>query len=1553
MLRAGNLSIDATHTFRVTVTNWLNSSSWADLNVTRREGGYEAAVLRPVFRIPGSAFIQLQPNAPLHIRVQVDLPTSRCAAAIGVSQLLGSSVEWSQITNPALLSPNTRSLVLGPASSSGSSNLTTHHVALTAEIRWRVYLFLPPGALRPGRLYGFKLRAATTDRSRNNVEVADASVSFLVQVLRLGPVVRILGGDVRTVSTAVASSSSSSAGNAAGSSQQQDFVEVDASQSYDPESYSSGGASQEAIRYEWRFYQLRGGASSSSSLGDDFLRLPSPSSLTSSRLKVPLHLLEPGKAYKAVVNVTTYDGRQGIAGQVLQVVQAAVPLVSVNLGGAASSSSGTGVRIDPSTKLTFEGSIEYTGEGALSYRWICTTKNFEMATNNLLTPLNSRNMVIKPNTLAGGTTYTFELTAATRLGAAGSATLSLATNSAPALGRCEATPKTGVALETVFTLRCIDWSDEDLPLQYRYERVGEGATGAVRSGSDTSLNRLEICALRFSDSYDTILPLAFPSASSTSSSDEGGDAVLVIAGIVIDALGARSESWFNVTTRPPAGTAVEALNATQQAITELLGIGDVQSATMLIAGASATLERGQRRSFGNDTVGTSVAVAARERAKLVSSVNEIVSLSISSATSNAGAEAEADAQARLTIPLVLLQDVTDFSDPREITSETRSLALDIVTRLMNVSSARPACSPSSSSSSSCVVANDMAPSLPLAAAAGAVATLGNLVVSTSSSSSASLSSPSLNTSTAAAEERRIATSMRATALLNRIADSQLTSSVPGEAGIEVNDRMFPTNGDGTDGSGNGNDVNGSLANDVAASVQIRQNGLQVPINNLSSPFYITLPVASPSLTSFSTDGQQQQLVCQFWDGALSRWSRAGVRTKATTNEQDDDGGVGIVCETDHLTVFSTQHIQIEIQHVSAEDLTWDAFSWNNLVMVFSTLTLCVMAAVVVWAARNDHKIATTKGEQSSRQFWRKFNRMRRLRVSERSFSSLYRISVWNMRRRHPWSGIYMRHPGDFMSSTKRAIVLTALLFNMMACCALLLDTQQRMGPLPRRAAAGMISVLISFPVPFLLHSVFRRRVPEMFVVPLLDAGMAATFFSKLLVLLAFLSGETGGGGEEEVADVDGEESGENGNVDFDEIEIEEAEDDGGDRKNNIDEDGNDGNAVEPDSKVRDTDQENVRVRDTDQENVRVRDTDQENVKTATSSGVGIGSALSGWGREKGFFSRKKWRRKNKQGPSSHRGGGVQTSSETLESSACMVSASKTSKRRKLCCSSEFIGCSGWVKIYPSDPYRTDTHVWTYRDVFATAISTLVISGCWFLLVVISWRLRSSGIEWVLSNLLAFGQDFFLRAVQMFIVEVILFVPCCCLCCCRGDGDSGKSRGAASLANREHSVSGVEMANRGPERGRVYTVNFDPGMIGFKFCRLAVTHVNPWGQAANFGVRLGWKVVSVNNQHVRDDKEATCLLQDAHRVSDEIPISFLAQEELLVGTVVTNRGTLLARSVKANGKVCASRKPSGTDIYPTNSELQVIGDSFQTEALTAGYDAELKMSFANGEDRIFI
>ncbi|GAB5373525.1 hypothetical protein AAMO2058_001759800, partial [Amorphochlora amoebiformis] len=316
------------------------------------------------------------------------------------------------------------------------------------------------------------------------------------------------------------------------------------------------------------------------------------------------------------------------------------------------------------------------------------------------------------------------------------------------------------------------------------------------------------------------------------------------------------------------------------------------------------------------------------------------------------------------------------------------------------------------------------------------------------------------------------------------------------------------------------------------SISLSQNGTDSNVKDLSKYIEFSIPLGSiaSKKKALSRTGDERAgayikktytnttLLCRFWNETLGNWSTNGIITLGVT-------GDSMRCATNHLTTFNViqktivSEVHIEINTISEDDITADAFSYKNPIMVFCCVVVGLWPIFLYLAFKHDVHIAKTQGESVSVEFWRKFNRMRRLRLSHRSWRHCLKMSRWGIQRRHPWLAILFRHPGDFMTSAKRVNILIVLLFCMMTTCALLVDTEQKLWSLPTTLASGIISAVLSGPVPVFLGYIHRRRVPPRFAVSLAERGLQYTCFSYLLILVTvFLAmefeGDTGDAEEE-------------------------------------------------------------------------------------------------------------------------------------------------------------------------------------------------------------------------------------------------------------------------------------------------------------------------------------------------------------------------------------------------------------------------------------------------------
>ncbi len=204
--------------------------------------------------------------------------------------------------------------------------------------------------------------------------------------------------------------------------------------------------------------------------------------------------------------------------------------------------------------------------------------------------------------------------------------------------------------------------------------------------------------------------------------------------------------------------------------------------------------------------------------------------------------------------------------------------------------------------------------------------------------------------------------------------------------------------------------------------------------------------------------------------------------------------------------------------------------------------------------------------------------------------------------------------------------------------------------------------------------------------------------------------------------------------------------------------------------------------------------------------------------------------------------------------------------------------------------KVDTHKWHTRDGIGAGLVILVLLGCFFVLVPLSYAMRHEYSGWVEATLLSLAQDIFLRALQIFLLELVLFAPatvlvCSCCCICLASKADGGSKKGGSTLQKSASIMEMQSVSIGrtipDENEGGLSVMFKAGNIGFYFRNLMVSSVDRMSQADKLGVQPGMYIVTVNEVHVLKQRHAAKLLHRAHRLCVEFPISFaISTEEVL-------------------------------------------------------------------------
>uniref|UniRef100_A0A6V3NWK8 REJ domain-containing protein n=1 Tax=Lotharella globosa TaxID=91324 RepID=A0A6V3NWK8_9EUKA len=808
-------------------------------------------------------------------------------------------------------------------------------------------------------------------------------------------------------------------------------------------------------------------------------------------------------SYVVAVNVTgsvsaaTGQARTAYAEQVVQTTAAAIPIVSANLVASTSAAATSLSKHNPAQRLVLSASVANHSVRIAGYLWMLTTSTTTSSQVDLAdpqtrrSPRTSANLVVAANVLAAGETYLFEVAVTDVVGETGLAYVTVVTNAPPSLGTCGGTPEAGTALSTTFTLSCDGWSDEDTPIEYRF-RCYQNVSGSLRLST--------LSGYQDATSFETLLPQP-PS---------GSDNLTVVASIR-DALDSEATYPFALVVAKPSSLS---LSDTKSSADAALTSGDTQTYVTLVSGMSSYLKEG---GASNTTEAASV------RASLLTSVASI-------ATSDATEAAK------------LVETVTDFSDPSEITSESRQQAVSIlssvVTQLNSSTDIDDATFTETAQSTLGAVSNVVG------AAGGTGGRTANL----------SASIESVLTSLAAATIKGAVEGEDATEVVSgdvaivaqlhsggSVEGINLNTSLGGsvsigtQLGIDsslgsvstmmsyINDPLYPV-------------TNVSLATGLI-SVELQQQGSSVTVRvdegSGGTPFVIGIPL---SLTQGQLDARTH--TCQYWNTTTEEWATNGVTLVSIDTAT-------LLCQSTHLTAFNGDS-SIEINVNVPSSVEAEAFSYENPIMLACILIFTLYLISTALAVWKDVHVSKEEGDAASDSFWRQSNnaRLKRVETGGRSCATFFRMCTWGLRRTHPWLAIWFRHPGDYITSTKRTTILLCLLFNTMAVVAALVGQDQKLPFVNGEVSEALVAMAFCFPVPFVMAWVHKREVPEAFRVRVVGNDTSSSVFGWCLLLFGLCCGElmledvAGGGDEEDDEGVFGDMDHQNDSVSDDHIEVE-------------------------------------------------------------------------------------------------------------------------------------------------------------------------------------------------------------------------------------------------------------------------------------------------------------------------------------------------------------------------------------------------------------------------------
>ncbi|OQR89904.1 transmembrane protein, partial [Thraustotheca clavata] len=194
-------------------------------------------------------------------------------------------------------------------------------------------------------------------------------------------------------------------------------------------------------------------------------------------------------------------------------------------------------KYNPDSKIAMAGIVTSSIDSAPTALWTIQGDASQAIANATFGfSRTSLTMLLLPNTLQAGNSYTFILTGTDKFGQSSAATIYISINQPPSSGTLVSEPKSGSSLVTNFALSSLNWVDVDLPLMFAFKYI---VGPVVANQSEVTLGDYALTT-----TFNTILPKG-----------SGENSTITIVGYIADSYGCATKAYTTVSVSALSGSA--------------------------------------------------------------------------------------------------------------------------------------------------------------------------------------------------------------------------------------------------------------------------------------------------------------------------------------------------------------------------------------------------------------------------------------------------------------------------------------------------------------------------------------------------------------------------------------------------------------------------------------------------------------------------------------------------------------------------------------------------------------------------------------------------------------------------------------------------------------------------------------------------------------------------------------------------------------------------------------------------------------------------------------